>query len=144
MKINKQYHDLLNTEFNQVIEKMQASKSADETLYYFSALYGTINRIMNFEYDPILVFVHQEIQAIHQNFIGRLAQNIAENNASYMGTPVIFLESLIKYSLELRDAFVENSDEKIRQILQKFAVLSYATTGNGYYLYLRGRLGIPE
>jgi hypothetical protein len=142
MKISNQYYDLLVESFNDVIDRMMATTSAEEKMYYFSAIFGTVNRIMNFECDPVLVLMHQELQLLHQNMSGRLVHQVNANNIEIYGTPNIFLDKLLEYTKSLKDATITKEDELIRKELQKIAVLSYATTGNGYFLFISGKLSL--
>ena len=85
--------------------------------------------------------MHQILQALHQALSLRL------DAPKFPGTvfnnlPDEIWASLITYFSELRSAFEQKSDDKIREALSKFSNLWYATSGNGYYLYLRGKLPI--
>jgi hypothetical protein len=142
MELQKNYFDMLMWTIDDVIERIDKPSTIEEKLYFFSAVYGTANKIMNFECDPLLVLLHQEIQSTHANFTGRINQPINPNNESFMGMPDEFVIALIAYTKELRTALVKNNDSEIRLVIQKFANLSYASTGNGFYLYTIGRLKI--
>ena len=48
MKISDEYRAMLLKEFDHVIEKLVGEGRPDEKMYYFSALHGAVNRILNF------------------------------------------------------------------------------------------------
>ena len=57
-----------------------------------------------------------------------------------VGVPDKLFDSLFSYFTLFIDAFKKNDENEIREVLQKFANLTYATSGNGFYLYLKGKL----
>jgi hypothetical protein len=140
MNILQEYKELFEAELDQIINLMKESSTIEQRLYFFSASFGTINRIMNFDCNPLLIFSHQELQNVHQNISNRLSQHITPSNMSFMGVPQEFGDALLQYLIEYKDAFSSGDDSRIYSVLEKFSNLSYAATGNGFYLYVRGRL----
>ena len=51
--------DHIAKEIDFALQRMGDAVTAEEKLYYFSAVHGVINRVMNFQFDPVLVFAHQ-------------------------------------------------------------------------------------
>jgi len=139
MNIPDNYFDLIVNEFKEVEKLCEEAKSPDDKLYFFSASYGIINRVMNFHCEPILVFMHQMLQTSHQMVAKRLATPKNMDNISNSLPNEIF-ESLFSYFSLLIKEFEKKDENKIREVLEKFSNLSYATSGNGFYLYLRGKL----
>lgn len=141
MNISDQYHQMIVEEMKEVEKMYSDAKSPEDKLYFFSAIYGIINRVMNFQCDSLLVFMHQILQVVHQAISQRFTgPNIP--GAVSSSIPNEFWVSLLSYLLELRLAFENKDDDKIREVLEKFSNLWYATSGNGFYLYLRGKLVI--
>jgi hypothetical protein len=140
MKLSKEFYDLLLQSFDDAIARMEQSSTNEEKLYYFSATHGNMNRIMNFYCDPLLVFMYQELQIIQKNFSARISQTTTPNNISIIGTPPEFFDALLAHTKSLKNAIIANDEDAIRVVLEKMASLSYATTGNGFYLYLLGKL----
>ena len=139
MKISKKNHEMIVDEFKKVETLISESKSIEDKLYFFSASYGILNRIMNIEYDPILVFMHNILQIVHQNFSQRL--NASKGSTSISNSiPEEMVNSLSQYLSNLRSDFEIKDEHKIRLALEKFTTLAYSTSGNGFYLYLRGIL----
>jgi hypothetical protein len=142
MEIPKEYFDLTVRTLKRIEDQCKAATSGEEALYFFSASFGVINRVMNFHCDPMLVFIHQVLQATHQAITARLNAPRNPNNESFLGVPREMYESLLSYYHEFITAFESQVDSAIWAVLQKFANLSYATTGNGFYLYLTGQLSL--
>lgn len=133
MKIQPDTRKKLIDEIKFIINKMEKEDDPKQKLYYFSGIHGVLSRIFNFEYDPELVFAHVILNFAYNSIQARLAQE----------------EKIIKIPDELFDKLVVTSKEFLHKIekneslcdaLQKFAVMAYLTTGNGYYLYEKGLL----
>ncbi len=139
MDIPKNYFDLILKEFKDVQELCTNAETPDDAVYYFSALHGVLNRVMNFCCIPILIFMHQVLQATHQAISNRQSMTIKPGVTSNGVTDEMW-EALFSYIPLLISAFEKKDEDEIRRILEKFSNLSYATTGNGRYLQLRGRL----
>ena len=138
MNIPDVYYGQILKEFGQVEEMWKKASTAEEKLYYFSATFGTINRVMNFACDPLLVFVHQVLQEAHQALASRLKASKNPASESYLIVPSEMLDALVSYTLELKAALESKQDSLVWMILQKLSNLTYATSGNGFYLYLKG------
>ena len=140
MSLPENYFQLITLELERVEEMCGKASTPEEMLYYFSAAYGIINRVMNFHCEPSLVFMHQVLQAAHQAFQNRLSSPRNPNSESFMGTPAELIEKLMMYFRGLREAFEGKDEIAIWRALEKFSNLTYATTGNGFYLYQTGKL----
>ena len=129
---------MLVNEINFVTGKMNQSSNLHEQLYYFSAIAGMINRILNQEFDSDLVHAHFVLQSIHQSFSQNLKAAKAGNSM-----PLLYdfhFERLNALTVELGEK-IENK-ASITETLKKFVVLNYSTTGNGFYLLQKGVLNI--
>ena len=51
MNISKEMRGILVDELRFVVEKMRESEEIAEKLYFYSAAYGAVHRVMNVEYD---------------------------------------------------------------------------------------------
>lgn len=139
MNIPDDYLKIIVNEFKEVEQLCKSAVAPEDKLYFFSATYGILNRVMNLHYDSILIFSHQILQAVHQTLAQRLS-TATTNSPVSSSVPTIMLDSLTVYLPELTSAFEERDDNKIRAILEKYNTLSYATSGNGFYLLLKGKL----
>ena len=66
---NKKYID----EIRFILDQMKRVSSPEEKLYFFSGVYGIAQRIVNFEYDPELLFNFQVLQLVYNLLNTRLA-----------------------------------------------------------------------
>ena len=62
MHISDSNKDALLNEFDFVFARIESSESTAEQIFFLSSIHGIINRIINFEYDPMLLFMHEIIQ----------------------------------------------------------------------------------
>jgi hypothetical protein len=135
LKISKENKKKLIEEIRFVIEKMKKEQDDKAKLYYFSAVYGIMQRIFNMEYSPDLIFVHFVISSTHNNINMRLI-----NPDAVIKVPEDLLEKLMAATEELCVAIEKN--HSLYEVLMKFTLLGYVTIGNGYYLYQKGLLKI--
>jgi hypothetical protein len=69
METTDVYRKMIVDEINFVAKKMAKAQSASEKLFYFSAVFGILHRILNIEYDSDLVFSQFVIRATHDAFL---------------------------------------------------------------------------
>jgi|WetSurMetagenome_2_1015567.scaffolds.fasta_scaffold471525_2 hypothetical protein len=139
MKLSPNMKNEFVKEIDYVIDRMKATNSATEKLYYFSATFGIAQRIINFEYDPELVFIHQVLQFVFNTVnirIGSMSKGLE--------APILVPDSIFD---KLEESLSElgkqiGQGKKTYEQLEKMVSLAYSTTGNGYYLYQKGMLKI--
>lgn len=139
MDIKDSSKKLIVNEINYVTQQMEQVDDPVKQLYYFSAIYAMILRIMNIDYTQELVFTHFVLQSTHQAFNTRLNAFHKVGDHSIVINEEQFIK-LIGLSKELARQIKSNKD--INNTLRKFIVLAYSTTGNGYYLLQKGLLKI--
>lgn len=135
MKIKQENKTSIINEIKFSIEKMKEAEDPKAKLYYFSAVFGIIQRIFNIDYHDDLVFIHFVLQSTHNNIIMRL-----QNPDPVIKMPEDFLARLMADTEELLG--VIEKDGNPYGVLKKFVLLGYVTVGNGYYLYQKGLLKI--
>jgi len=135
MEMQKKYTD----EIRFVLGQMKRVNTHEEKLYYFSAVFGIAQRIVNFEYDPGLMFDFQVLQLVHNMLNARVSAIKARQDGS-VSLPEGLFDSLEKALEELVDSIDGGKDSY--SALQKMINLAYITTGNGYYMYLKGMIKI--
>lgn len=133
MKINEGSKQKIIKEINFAIVKMKEEKDKKTRLYYFSAIYGVMQRIFNLEFNPDLVFAHSVISSVYNQISVRL-----NNPDKVIKIPEELWEKLLVYSEELLEV-IENN-ENLYDVLKKFVLLGFVTMGNGFYLYEKGEL----
>ena len=124
-------------EFEFALTKLKEQSSLEERLYYYSALFGEVYRIMNIECSPELVFLHQVLNTVHTAFQVRL-------QAMTRGAerPVTIDERMLDALISLTESLVERikADSDSTDVCIRLMNLAYATSGNGFYLYQKGEL----
>ena len=128
----------LISEFQFVVQKLNESIPFDEKLFFYSALHGTVNRLLNADPSPELVFLHHVLNTMYAAFNGRI-------QALKAGDPFVKIDEnimtkFIEYNAELQSHI--EADLPLQEVYLKMISLAYVTTGNGYYLYARGKLQI--
>ena len=135
MKLSKNMTQDLIEEIEFVIEKMKSVQDHYSKLYYFSAVYGIMTRIFNFEYNPDLIIAHFVTSSTYNQIKASL-----DNPDKAIKIPDELFEKLQERTEELLNAI--KKDENLYEVLKMFWLLGYATMGNGYYLYKKGLLKI--
>lgn len=138
MKLSPNMRQLLVSEVRSIVDNMSSSQSTLEKLYFFSAVFGVFNRVMNIEFDPELNFIYQvtgssySLMSTSMGAIksGQLVNTFGEN-----------LFSKLEDSLKQLANNIEK-DEPTYITLQEIVNLSYSTSGNGHYLALKGKLSV--
>jgi len=135
---SKKYKDIIAKELEFVINKMNQSPTIEEKLYYFSAVQGVLNRILNLEYTGQLLSSFYITNETLKMFQQRLAGFKAGDTAIRLTE-----EQLLRLS-QVTGEFLETirNDGNVDEVLKKYIVLLYSTTGNGYYLMEKGVLKI--
>ena len=135
MKLSTANKKKLIEEIEFALNSMKVAEDPETKLYYFSAVYGVMPRIFNIEYDSNLVFIHFVVNATYNNINSRL-----KNPEKVVKIPDDLFEKLENTTNELLNTLKQNKN--LYEVLKKFILLAYVTSGNGYYLYQRGLLKI--
>ncbi|MGD9552405.1 MAG: hypothetical protein AB7V60_04815 [Candidatus Caldatribacteriota bacterium] len=141
MKLTAQSKDIILKEFKKVSELMNNTKDPGEKLFYFSATYAMASRVLNIQYDPILIFIHSVLLSTYSN-INSFLNNIIGNKHTFYTIPVNYFDILESTLKELTTAIELDDESGIFYSLKEFSVLGYIATGNGNYLYKKGMLKI--
>lgn len=139
MKISNQMKETLTEEFKYALGKMRESKNIQEKNYFFSATYGAAHRILNIEYDDELLFMHNVLTAAYSSINQRIMAGSQGVDISIHIPGPMF--SSIEESLEKMIDSI-NKGENTYDALMRISNAAYSTTGNGYYLYVKGILKI--
>ena len=131
MEINDGFRKMIVDEINFAAKKMTKAQNASEILYYFSAVFGIIHRIFNLEYDADLVFSHFILRSTHDAFMNRL--KVIQQGVD---TTVALSDNQFEKLTSLTKEFAKkiHKKEDFTGSLKKFALLTYSTSGNGFYL----------
>ena len=139
MNLSPEMQERFIDEVNFVIKNMKNTDNPTEKLYFFSAGYAMAQRIINLEYEPELNFIQQVLQLVYNMVNARLIA-ISAGQEGGISIPDKLLTRLEEALEEMVDR-IEQGKETY-PALQKMVNLAYSTTGNGYYLYLKGMIKI--
>lgn len=134
MNIPKPVREELVNELRFAAKKTSEEPDIRRKIFFYSAAYGVARRVLNSAYDP---------QILCAEFILEVSYNTinARSQAIYQGdTNIPFIEGFFDKlvgCLEELATRIEN-DEEIYKTLEKIIALTHTTTGNGYYLYVKG------
>jgi hypothetical protein len=137
--LSNEYKKIVTDEIYFAANKMESSKDPADKLYYFSAIFGVLHRILNIDYNPDLLFAHFVLRSTHDSFLNRL-KAIKQGGDNSVRLSEEQFDKLVLYSIELADNISNNISTD--SALKKFVILLYSTTGNGFYLMQKGRLTI--
>jgi len=139
MNVSKEMQELFANEIDFVLQRMKESNDAAAKLYFFSGVYACALRIINIEFDVELAFVHHVLQAAHQMIDGRITR-LQQGMDRHIVLPEKFFDRLQEALEEMLSKIKQG--EETYPVLQTIFNLAYSTTGNGYYLYLKGVLPV--
>ncbi|HAR49058.1 hypothetical protein ER57_01950 [Smithella sp. SCADC] len=138
MKIDKMYKKAVINEIKYVQKKMKDSSSIEKKLFYFSAIPAEFQRVLNLEYDDDILYLHNIINQTYLAFQQRIAAiKAGDLNISIEENQIEKLESLLSDVVGVLE-----QKKQIDDVLKDFILLTYSTTGNGYYLMEKGLLKI--
>jgi hypothetical protein len=138
MKLSKNMKQLLIDELNFIIKKMKESEAAQEKMYFFSAAHGMVNRIMNLEFNNELAFLHFVLSGAHSTINARIAAIISGD--AVVQIPQVLFDKLEESLEEIVSLLGKN--KATYPALEKIALITYCTTGNGYYNFIKGSIEV--
>lgn len=138
MKLKAEYKREILEDFEYAARTMKEVQTPIEKLFYFSSTFGVLSRVFNFQFDPQLVFMHQVLSSAHATILARIQAIKAGDNTIVLKDN--FFDSLTQSVEELMKRL--KSDKDVYDVLEKIAVLTFVTTGNGYYLLRKGTINI--
>ena len=139
MQVSQEFKKLLVDELKIVTKKIREEADLRKKNYFFSATFGTVSRIFNFNFDPELVLIHSVLNLVY-SAVDNLQRRIERGEEDVIQIPDKFFDKLADLTKEL--AIVIENDGNLYEVLQKIAVHSYILSGNGYYLYQKGIIKI--
>lgn len=140
MDISQELRDYLVDECRFVAARLRAIEGNElaEAAYYYSAVFGGLNRVLNISYSDDLCLAHMVTFSAHQALSQRISAFLAGQE------PMIKIPTLaLQWLADATDAL--GSDLSTQTIsletLALTARVGHMLTGNGYYLAVRGRIG---
>ena len=138
MNLSEDMQKVFTDEIRTAINHMKQTETPEEKLFFLSAVYGAAFRIMNIQFDPELAFINHVVSTAYSMMNANLA-SIRQGQGVNTFPNNVF---------EKLEDSLEQLVEKIEQgkgtytILETIYNLAYSTTGNGYYLYLKGMITV--
>lgn len=132
---------IITKEFAKVYELMSNTSDISEKIYYFSATFAMVSRVLNIQYDPSLVLIHSVLASTYSN-INSFFINIVNAKKTFYKFPDNYFKIIEDNLKELNIAIELNNITGIYEALKKYSVLGFIATGNGNYLYKKGMLKI--
>ncbi len=143
MQLPNELRQRLIAEYRYAADQMQATEDPHQQLYYLSVYFGEASRVLNWHWDRDLVLLHSVVTTAQQTISNALT-NVTKGERVVRLTPA-FMQALTQAAKSLADWVEQNgTKEQFLDILGRFAELTYATTGNGYYLMGKGIIQIPR
>lgn len=139
MNVSKEMQELFTNEVDFVIQRMNGTNSAAEKMYFFSGTYACALRIINIEFDAELAFIHHVLQSAYQMIYARITI-LQQGQDRAIGIPEKLFDRL-EETLKEMSARIKKGEETY-SVIQTIFNLAYSTTGNGYYLHLKGLLPV--
>lgn len=142
MRLPNNLRQRLAEEFQASIESMRANPEPAKKLYFFSVFYGEATRILNLAWDAELALVHNVTQAASAMLSGRVSS--IQSGDRNVELPQEFFPALEKAGEEIATYVASGKQPKevLYGALERIAELTFLSTGNGYYLYLRGKIKV--
>ena len=139
MNLSPDMQKRFTDEVHFVVKSMKDTNTPAEKLYFFSAGYAMAQRIINLEYEPELAFIQQVLQLVYNMVNARLLAMSMRQEAG-----VSIPDGLFSSLEEALEEMVDRIEQGVETYpaLQRIVNLAYSTTGNGYYLYLKGLLKV--
>ena len=139
MHLPKEVQQRLAQDFRFAATQMAQAGNLDGALYFFSAFFGDANRAMNQAWSAELALLHMVTQAAYQHLSQRVAA-IAAGADRVIGIPTPLQDALTQAAEDIAGLFEEEEIDDLRlyAAVARIAELSYATSGNGKYLILKG------
>ena len=141
MQLTKAVRNKLAEEFRIASDRMKGAADLQSKLYFFSSMFGVINRTFNEDWSNELALLHNVLQDTHRVRSGRLAAMTAGAQG-----PIQIPDEVAGKPTEVADGLASIitadiiDDCVVVDVLGNFATLAHSATGNGYYLYLKGDL----
>lgn len=139
----KPIHQRLASEFSLASKRVADTQDIDGKLYYFSVFHGETGRQLNMHWNADLALLFLVVQTACQQIANRVRLPVSAGFPPD-GISEEWSKALDDVSRELALAFRSNEIDLVRlyAALARTAELTYATTGNGAYLYQKGMINL--
>jgi len=140
MKVSKSLKGYLLAELRYASKRMKEEQDPRRKLFFFSSVFGSTNRALNMEFDEDLLFVDFLAQQCYNTISPRVDQ-VYLGGDSVVPIARGLMDALTSLVGKLANAIEE--DKGLEAVLKDLVILAYSTTGNGAYLFERGKIKLP-
>jgi hypothetical protein len=138
--LREEFRQHLACEYRYAVTKMQEVTELHQKLFYFSAFFGEVQRVLNWEWNTELALVHMITIHTHTQIIAAMqmpaiVQAIPLDWTTYFQKLTEAASDLTTYFEKAGD---EDNKEELYKVLGRFAEIAYAVSGNGSYLLEKG------
>ncbi len=138
--LREEYQQRLAKEYHYAATKMQEVTQPVKKLFYFSVLFGEVQRVLNWEWNTDLALINTVTQQVYAQFNTAIQMPGIGQTLPLDWTTVF--DKLTQVTSDLATYFDkaenEGSKEELYRILGHFAEIAYAVSGNGSYLLEKG------
>ncbi len=122
---------MISREIAYVRDRMKEAETPEKKLYYYSAVYGIIGRIMRLEHDPQLLFCHFVLNSTYNV----LNQQITAIRAGAIQVPLAedLFDKVDTTLKSFQDHVTAKQDGDLYEDLQSLVVTVWSVTGRGFY-----------
>jgi len=131
LRISQELRTNLLSELEFAILKMREEPDIAKKIYFFSATYGAVERTMRLCLDNELIIAHALLTICYNSINERISRmKMGDNTVSL---PQDFFERLVAGVSSFRQAIEQ--DDSIYPSLETITLLTYLTTGPGFYTH---------
>jgi len=129
MKITQELKERLLSEFDFVIKKMTEEPDPLKKLYFFSATYGVVERVMRYCPSDDLSIAHTILSLCYNTLNDRVTR--VRGGDVVVPLPQDWSEQLVQHVRKFKKSIEDNSS--IYPALEGIIHLAYSATGPGFY-----------
>jgi hypothetical protein len=127
----------LAEEYGFVAKKMREESDPFRKVYFFSALFTEISRVLNWYWDRDLVLLHWVLQATHANLSTRVQPSSPGRNPELASVLIEPLAQLAE-GLAAHMARGAKDDNRLYELIGRAAEIGYLSTQHGGYVMEKG------
>ncbi len=121
-------------ELKNVSKKMKDETDPAKKIFYYSAAYGVVDRSMRYSFSKDLLLAQTILQVSYTAYTERL--RAVSTGDRVIPLTMQQLDRTAELVGDLAEAFKKDGD--VVEVLENIMVLSYMTSGPGYYLQTNG------
>lgn len=136
MRLPRDAQERLAKEYRFVATKMREESDPFRKVYFFSALFTEINRILNWHWDRDLVLLHWVLQETHSHLAARVQPSSPGRNLALAS---LLVEPLTRAAEGLAEYMEQGTqDSTLYDLLGRIAEVGYLSTQHGGYVMEKG------